>query len=403
LRPINELNYTHMNRILQWPIAVLISVMSFTSMAQTVRIADNNFNAPQGDNIFPTIQEAIDAASPGDIIYIQPSPTKYGSGSTDKQLIFKGVGFDLDKDIPHQSVITNLRLTNNNDNTSDASGTEIEGLIIDNIFLGISNGIDYVINDIIIKNCRVNSGIRNASSTYAAVDNLLIYDCYIRGFIDFNNTVSNSEFRNNVMLREITMGGSTLQHSFIITNNIFYSYLSKSSQGDNVIIQHNVFVGTKGSGRAFISMRDAIIANNIFYGSTPSTTAAGNSTSTSFQRNIFTSNLSYETGNDALPPAGGGVGNSGDDNIIGVTPAFANVPILNTFSFDHDFTLQTGSAAINAASDGSDIGISGGPYAWTSSNLQLNTTGLPTIQIFNTTSVISPGSDLSIRVKAKGN
>lgn len=392
-----------MNRIFQWTFAVLISLSGLASYAQTVRIADNNFNAPQGNNIYATIQEAVDAASPGDIIYVQPSPTKYGSASTNKQLIFKGIGFDLDKDIPHQSVVTNLTLANNSDNTSDASGTEIEGLTIDNVFIGFSAGIDYVIDDVIIRNCQIITGVRNPSTAYASIDNLLVYDCYIRGFMDIRNTISNSEFRNNVMLREISLSGGTLKHSFIITNNIFYSYITKNSQGDNLIIQHNIFVGRKGSTRAFISMIDAIIANNIFYGNTPSTTAAGNSTSTSFQRNIFTSNLSYETGNDQLPPSGGGVGNSGDDNIIGVTPSFVSVPISTTFSFDHNFTLQPGSAAINAASDGTDIGVSGGPYAWTNSNLILNTTGLPTIQIFNSTSVISPGSDLSIRVKAKGN
>ncbi len=393
------------NPILRFLIGfILLSMPVISSLkAQTVRIADNNFNAPQGSNIYATIQEAVDAAVAGDIIYIQPSPNKYGSATTDKQLIFKGIGFDLDKDIPHRSIITNLALSNNNDNTSDASGSEVEGLEMDNLFIGISQGIDYLMDDIIIKNCQINSGVRNASVTYAALDNLLIYDCYIRGFMEFRNTISNSEIRNNVILREISLSGSTLNHSLIITNNIHYSYITKNSTGDNVIIQHNVFVGTKNSSAAFRSMFDAIIANNIFYGQTPSSTAAGNSTSTQFQRNIFTSNLSYETGNDQLPPSGGGVGNSGDDNIIGVTPSFASVPINNIFSFDHDFTLQSGSAAINAASDGSDIGISGGPYAWSSANLQLNTTGLPTIQIFNTTSVISPGSDLSIRVKAKGN
>lgn len=392
-----------MNRISQIVIAMAIMLSGFTSYAQTTRIVDNNFNAPQGNNIYGTIQEAVDAASPDDIVYIQPSPTKYGSATVRKPLIFRGIGFDLDKDIPHQSVITTLTLANNLDNTSDASGTEIEGLIVDNINIGFSAGIDYTINDIIIKNCQINVSIRNPNTSYASIDNLLIYDCYIRGFFDIRNTISNSEFRNNVMLREISLNGGTLKHSFIITNNIFYSFLSKNSFGDNVIIQHNNFIGAKGSNRAFISMIDAIIANNIFYGSTPSSGASGNSTSTNFQRNIFSSNLSYETGNDQLPPSGGGVGNSGDDNIIGVTPSFVNVPIINTFSFNYDFSLQAGSAAIDAASDGSDIGISGGPYAWDSSNLILNTTGIPTIQIFNTTSVISPGSDLSIRVKAKGN
>ena len=170
-----------------------------------------------------------------------------------------------------------------------------------------------------------------------------------------------------------------------------------------MIIQNNIFVGAKGTTWALNRMLDAIIANNIFYGRTPSSLSAGNSTSTNFQRNTFSNNLSYETGNDELPPAGGGVGNSGDANIEASSPLLTDVPLLSTWSDTYDFTIQTGSPVLDAGSDGSDIGITGGPYPFTETNLFLVTTAIPTIQTLNADAIINPGDDLNVRVRAKSN
>jgi len=90
------------------------------SYCQTIWIVDNNFNAPTGPNIFGSLQAAIDTASAGDIIHVQPSPISYGGGTIDRQLTIQGIGFNLDKDIPLQSPVGNILLTNNLDNTSDA-------------------------------------------------------------------------------------------------------------------------------------------------------------------------------------------------------------------------------------------------------------------------------------------
>ena len=161
-----------------------------------------------------------------------------------------------------------------------------------------------------------------------------------------------------------------------------------------------MFIGGANS-YAFSTLYDKTVANNIFYGRTPSNSAAG-SASASFQRNIFTNNISISTGNDALPPAG--ATNTGSGNLVSEVVGFVNVPFSNTWSSAHDFTLTPGvSQAIGAGSDGSDIGISGGPYAWTESNLVLKTTSAPTIELLNTNTVINPGDNLPVRVKAKSN
>jgi len=382
-------------------IALLVctyAIGAFAQPASTVRIVDNNFNAPTGDLIYATIQQAVDASIPGDIIYIQPSPTKYGDASTYKRLHFKGIGFDLDKDQPHISHIGDITLINNVDNTQNASGSTIEGLQLDYVYINKSSGTpSFNLSDISVRNCYM-SGM----TAYIPTSNVEISDNRITSSLTFYEAMSNLIVRNNLMDNFLLLSGSP--SSVVVSNNIIYGTLRKESQGDNLVIQNNNFIGAKNSSAAFsVQMMDAIVANNIFYGRTPSISNSGGSTSTNFQRNIFTNNLSYETGNDALPPSGGGVDNSGDGNIMGSSPLFANVLLLNTWSADYDFTLQGGSPAIDAGSDGTDIGISGGPYADFDPNFSLITTRLPTIQIFNTSTVINPGDNLEIRVQAKTN
>ena len=58
--------------------------------AQTIRIANNNPDATPGVNVYTgsdALQDAIDAAASGDIIYITPSLTSYGS----VQMVDKGL------------------------------------------------------------------------------------------------------------------------------------------------------------------------------------------------------------------------------------------------------------------------------------------------------------------------
>ncbi len=385
--------------------AVLASAgQSISIFVPTVRIADNNFNAPQGDNIYATIQEAVDASEPGDIVYIQPSPTSYGSVTLEKEVHLVGIGFNLDKDAPHISQTVDVVFQNNVDNTSNPSNSTVTGLKIRDIYVIKQSGTaNYTLESVEITNCEIRE-IQNACcNSYMPMNNLELSGNSFSQEVQLVNQATNVLIRNNLFQSGVYFL-STNPNSGVVSNNIFYAPLSKYSQGDNLIVQNNNFIGVTGSSRAFITtMIDVIIANNIFYGRTPSIEVAGGSSSTQFQRNTFTNNISFSTGDDSLPPAGGGAGNTGDGNIEGSSPLFTDVPLLNTWSSDYDFTLTGGSPAEGGGSDGSDIGITGGPYPLTSPNFFLKTTPLPTIQTFNTSTIINPDDDLDIRVKVKAN
>ena len=385
-------------------------LLAFSSTAQiaspgpSVWIADNNFNAPTGSNVFPTIQEAIDAAEAGDYVYVQPSATTYGTAVIEKEIHLVGIGFNLDKDLPLTSNMSDVILRNNIDNTSNASNSTITGLSLRDVyFITYPAAPVFTLDNVTISKCIIQE-IQNACcNTYVPVSNLELSDNRFTETIDFPREATNVIFRNNLFQARVTFA-STNPNSGVISNNLFYTGLYKQSVGDNMIVQNNNFIGATGSTVAFsIIMIDAIIANNIFYGRTPSIDAAGGSTSANFQRNTFTNNLSFSTGNDELPPSGGGVGNSGSGNLEATSPMFVDVPLLSTWSDTYDFSLQGGSPAINGGSDGSDIGITGGPYPFTSSNFIQLTTPLPTIQSLNTNTIINPGDDLDVSIQAKAN
>ena len=98
-------------------------------VAQTqVFIVDNNFNAPTGTNVFTTLQEAADAAelNPGlDIIQVKPSSSNYGNVSITTEVILEGIGFNLTKDFPLFSQVTDITLTDTGNGSDNASNSII--------------------------------------------------------------------------------------------------------------------------------------------------------------------------------------------------------------------------------------------------------------------------------------
>ena len=391
-------------------LVILLSILTIQSLsAQQTLTADNNYNAPTGPNMFTSVQAAVNAASDGDIIQVQPSPVAYGSVVIDRQVTLQGIGFNLNKDIPITSVMGDITLRNNAGNSNDADGTVIIGLQFGNLFLA-NNGSypQFTLENVRIENCQFSTVATSTGSAYSSIDGLEIIDCYITsnsaGYgIYFYKPTTDVLLRNNLVLYDIGFFNTTAAIANI-NNNLLYGGIRVDAVSGTTNIRHNLFIGATNSESAFTStLRDCTIENNIFFGSTPSISATGGSSSTNFQDNDFKNNLTYATGEDVLPPSGGGAGNTGSGNLIG-DPLFVNGVLVNSWSSAYDFTLQVGSPALSAATDGSDIGLSGGvPNNWSDPNFVLNTSKLPVIEIFNTNSVINPTDDLSIRVKAYSN
>jgi hypothetical protein len=99
-----------------------------------------------------------------------------------------------------------------------------------------------------------------------------------------------------------------------------------------------------------------------------------------------------------IPPAG----NTGDSTYRNTNPQFINDPGFNTVTFsnfsDYDFHINNASPLKTAGTDGTEIGIYGGPYPLSNLNGVAN---LPYIQYVRTSSpVVEKDGTLKVKVKA---
>ncbi|MEJ0055558.1 MAG: hypothetical protein WDN75_07825 [Bacteroidota bacterium] len=387
--------------------ALLFLWVPVSSYAQTIRIADNNANRPAGINIFPTIQAAVDAAAVGDIVYVQPSTISYGDVTINKKITLRGIGFNTGKDLSLTSNVNNIGLTNTLDNTTNASGTTIEGIDGNQIFLGYQTGtFTYTLENVTISNCSLSlAGIARGSG-YMPAKNIVVQNCFTG--ISFTTTGTVSEFfvyRN--FLYQVFLDGAGNLSSMIMSNNIIDKGNSNRFGAiccdgafliNSVIITNNNFLSENdipGSRFMAYDLHDAIVTNNIFYGCAPV------STNGNFERNTFSNNLSFGTSNDALPPAGTGVGNTGANNKVSADPLFVNAPFNVAYAPTMNFNLQASSPAKNAGTDGTDIGITGGSYPITGNTILGLPSSAPVIMTLNPAAMVPQGQPLKTNIKAK--
>jgi len=367
---------------------------SAAATAQTIRIADNNANRPTGANIYPTLQAAIDAAVPDDIVYITPGTTSYGDATVGKRITIKGVGHGVAEIAPRSSILGNLTIVNSSNGVDNVSGLVLTGFSFSTIsFAGGTGGSPY--NNIEADNIAgtnfnhtacLPAGTTNLSIKNSLIGNINIGHC--------SNTLS-TLIRNTIITNVIDIRNSS---TVVISNNLFVkpnSYvINTDGTSPGIRIEHNIF---SGGGAAFYLVISALITNNIFYGMTPD----NYSLSSPFHSNTFSNNLVLAA--FTFPPSAfGGPANSGVNNIQGTGPLFTNAPVSGTYNGTYNYTLQSGSVCIGAATTGENIGPSGGLYPWTG-NLTLKPSNVPVITLFGNSGVVPQNEPVKSNIKAKAN
>lgn len=418
-------------------ITLILFLTTLTATAQTIRIADNNPNRPTGANIYSTIKAAQDAAVAGDIVFVQPSLTSYGDVTIDRPITLRGIGFNTGKDLAYQSVLNNIRLTNTVTNTTNASGSIIEGISANAVLLGFRTGsFSFSLQNITIQNCYLNYIYRDdgTSLPYLATNNVIIRNCEI-GVLNFAGGPATTQFlvygnrffaQGIAVTFTVTLPGTTHPNggsnffsrstsisSYIISNNIFSinsgidlggisgNANNTFTTASSVLVTNNVFLGNPGIGNTFGWITDFSFNNNIFYGFQP---RPSNVTIAAFGRNAFNNNVTFNVADPLLPPLNSGTNtNTGSGNLQNTNPLFTNVPVNTNWSSSLDFRLQASSPAKNAGTDGTDIGITGGAYPVTNGNIQLVPTTAPVILQFNPAAMVPQNQPVKANIKAKAN
>jgi hypothetical protein len=380
--------------LLSWALVLLC----FSIHGQTIRIADNNINRPAGANVYATLQAALDAAAPGDIVYIQPSPVQYGNVTVGRRVTLMGAGFvDLgDK----YSSVGQITIVPTLDGLNTIAGSVFKDFYFTDFVLNPDAVANLKHENILIENVKGNT-ITN-STAVNEIKNLIVRKSVLGAvYIRFQN--SDVKIVNNVFTNyPYTIVDLANSVNPLISNNIFYvnssggyPCISIGTTSTGVRIEHNVF---SGKNNGFGYLKNAIVNNNIFYGVNPATHYAGNE----FKDNTFSNNLVAPA--YTMPPLGNGGGsNNGQDNLVGVSANFVNGPVGATaWDSNYDYTLNAGSPCLGAASTGDNIGPSGGLYPLVK-NVALKPSAIPIITLFNNSGMVIQNQPLKTNIKAKSN
>ena len=183
------------------PLIFCILLFSVTFIfSQTTWTVNNN---PNVSTDFADLQSAIDAASNGDILYVQHSPTSYGNIELYKELTIIGRSH---ADVGYTTTINDIDINGGADNS-------------------------------VIKGCRINSVSWAGSGS--TIDNVSFNDNSIGSF-DLNNThnYTNFSIKGNVITGGVTIR-STMSDVFI-TNNIILGSAITFYEVDTVFFSYNI-------------------------------------------------------------------------------------------------------------------------------------------------------------------
>jgi hypothetical protein len=332
----------------------IISIFSFNAFS-TVRTVSN---APINAGTFTDIQTAINASALGDTVYVHGSPIAYtGALTITKRITLIGPGGYISGTSGNNAVayIPSGILIDSTLSTHSPTGTKI---------IGIYGGADIQVrkgNNILIDRCVLpaiyfsnqgNSNIKMSVKNSSA-DNIQGYDPFCCSWtIDFFLTISNCY-------------------------STYIQYLGQNSVVLNCTIKF-----------AIQYCNGANFSNNIFY----------YTTFTSNDNCVFSKNVNFGSPNQLTLPYGT---NTGGLNLNQQDPLFIGSIPLNVAwnDLDDNWGLQASSPCINAGTDGTNIGPSGG------SNPLPNWFGVPNIPQMQELNILNgavpQNGTLDIQVKAR--
>ena len=343
--------------------AILFSSSTFISWAQNYLIANNNPGAAGGSNVYTgasALLNAFTAAVDGDIIYVIPSTVDYGDlVITGKNVSLIGYGLDPEGFHGMRSTVRDIDIEG-----AAASGTRISGLHIRNVNLATGAGT-YDLSNILIENSRIAALAQSSANTLS------------------NSTIRNCNIDITANLRFYTTSNVVISHCILRT--IAAGAYSTRVIGSGLTFQYCLFwyAGTSPSGSAFGDLTQSTLYRNIFY-----YTDVSNATDNNIEENLTFDRGGFDANNVLT------------NNIIDQDPLFEDFPADNGAWLDTwDITLQDGSPAIQDVNDRTkDIGPSGGVEPFDAEGNKF-----PLIQSLSVPTTTPAGSDMEVRIKAKGN
>lgn len=330
---------------------LVVAIVATVANATVITVNNGTVGAGQ----YTSVQDAVDAASVGDTIYVHGSQTNYGNVTLNKRLVLMGAGHHPKGTQYNFSTSLNSIILSAGNSTTLPSGSVIQGLRFSTIQK--SSG-SLAVNNIIVERSWVDSWVRVMGS----------------GWILRNNYIGGVNISKNKNL--------------IISNNFIFSWVSDSNQ-PSVIITNNIIRG------GYLSQINyATVTNNIFMKPTP---ANFSGTQNTYNKNLF---IYADPANYVDFPL---ANNTGVGNINTIDAQFTETIPLNvnaTNSLDYEWKLLETSLGYKYGTDGTNIGIYGGSYTMPNLTGVVNIPQITSFDLQN--SVIPQNGTLTIEFKARG-
>ena len=350
-----------------------LMLMSVANFAQTTWTVDNR---PGTTAQFSSVQAAHDAAAPGDFIYVHPSPNTYGGLNIKKQVNIRGIGHGPELANGEHAILSSITLSRNATEATSASGSSISGLEI-NV---IQDQNEAAFTNVLIQNNRLNYLYFYQAYNFIIQGN--VFNSISSYSINFNST----NHANNIISHNIF---NTIADTSP-TNAIFNNLISSDTVINNLVIMN--FNGATNT--FFNNCANPTVNNNMFV---LGTTAVISSITQNNSTINFQNCLTFDYGGGSVAAL------SGTNNLNNTNPQFVNIgsPSNPGFSYTKNYKLAAASAAINAGSDGDDLGIYGQGFLFQMKGYPFDLP-YPT-QINITNAIVEAGGTLEVNFKAEAN
>jgi len=311
-------------------------------------------NNTGADADYTSLQAAHDAATSGDTLYVEASPTDYGTLIISKKIHIFGTGYFLGENLNLQANVISSKVYD----IFLASGCDestIQGMTIDHAILLSGNP---AISDVIISRNHIIGGIY--LSTTGLIEDMFIMQNFIEG-----------------------------------TFNPYFSIHTLGASNKNLIVMNNIFSYTGVYSRInFHAQTSAVFLNNILALFTVSTT------NSDFQNNVWLNaaaanpglNLfSYNVATATQVPAG-----SNNQQNVNSASIFVGYPTQGSYTSDNRYELLPGSPAEGTGNGGVDCGVYGGTSSYVISGIP----PIPTIYKFDSPSVVTGNFNITVSTRS---
>ena len=330
-----------------------IGFISFTMLAQPKVITVDN--RPNSGANYTNLATAIADSFVNDTIYVHPSATSYGNITIINPLVIVGLGHNpANSDDGARAVVGNITFGGN------ATNSLITGLYINLI----NHTTTTDCKNIKIVNNRIANyiiGVNSAADADWVIEGNIFDSAYVNPSGANGWIIRNNIFNNTTWVIQYFNNTNSFINNIVINTTVNFAYYCT-----NPIVNNNIFI-LKGT------------INDV--GLTNSTITFNNNLTWNEQG--FTVNLL-----------------SGSSNLNNTNPQFVSAPFatINDF-YNNNYDLAGGSAANNAGTDGTDLGVFG-------ANFNFDTNGRPDLWPYMTSLTITntsvpSGQDINVEFTAQ--